>query len=141
MKRTVERGKTLLVDGPASATLVSGRAEVFGFTFAEQRKIVIREGKRLPFHVLQIAQFELSLGTGASASEVEGDTIPPSWVAASDAVHGLGSKPAVVLVFGGADSGKSSFCTYLTNRLVSEGRRVAVLDEDLYSPTLVDPQP
>jgi len=35
------------------------------------------------------------------------------------------------MVVGGVDSGKSSFCTYLINRLVSEGRRVAILDEDL----------
>jgi polynucleotide 5'-hydroxyl-kinase GRC3/NOL9 len=129
--RTVERGKTLLVDGPASATLVSGRAEVFGFTLAESRKIIIREGKRLPFHVLQTAQFELSLGTGSSASEVEGDTIPQSWAAAYSAVRGTERKPVAVMVFGGVDSGKSSFCSYLTNRLVSDGGRVAILDEDL----------
>lgn len=37
----------------------------------------------------------------------------------------------IVLVLGKIDSGKSSFCTYLANKLVNEIRRVAVLDGDL----------
>ncbi len=40
-------------------------------------------------------------------------------------------KPAVVLVLGKIDSGKSSYCTYLVNKLVDGKCRVAVLDGDL----------
>jgi polynucleotide 5'-hydroxyl-kinase GRC3/NOL9 len=35
------------------------------------------------------------------------------------------------VVLGKADSGKTSFCTYLTNRLLSEKQNVAILDADL----------
>jgi polynucleotide 5'-hydroxyl-kinase GRC3/NOL9 len=36
-----------------------------------------------------------------------------------------------VLVLGEVDSGKTSLCTYLTNKLLSNGQKVAVLDGDL----------
>ena len=131
MKKTVEKGKTLLVDGPASVTVLSGKAEVFGFQISDARKIVIREGKRLPFTVQETASFDLALGGEAGVEEKEGSTIPQSWVAACNALHVTQKKPFVILVVGGVDSGKSSFCTYIVNRLVGDKRRVAVLDEDL----------
>jgi polynucleotide 5'-hydroxyl-kinase GRC3/NOL9 len=40
-------------------------------------------------------------------------------------------KPAVVMVVGGVDAGKTSLCTYLINKLLREKRAVAVLDGDL----------
>ncbi len=40
-------------------------------------------------------------------------------------------KPVIILILGKIDSGKSSFCTYLVNKLVSGKCRVAVLDGDL----------
>jgi polynucleotide 5'-hydroxyl-kinase GRC3/NOL9 len=131
LNRTVEKGKTLVVDGPASVTIQSGKAEVFGFQIADSRKIVIREGKRLPFSVQETASFVLAIGAEASIEEKEGSTIPQSWVAAYDELSEVQKKPFVVLVVGGVDSGKSSFCTYIVNRLVNGRRRIAVLDEDL----------
>ena len=131
MNKTVEKGKTLLVDGPASVTLVSGMAEVFGFLLKDKRKIVIREGKRLPFAVKETTNFGISVGADGGVEEVEGNTIPQSWVTAYDTLHEIQKKPVTVIVIGGSDFGKTSFCTYLINRLVSEKRRVAVLDEDL----------
>jgi polynucleotide 5'-hydroxyl-kinase GRC3/NOL9 len=40
-------------------------------------------------------------------------------------------KPAVIAVVGASDSGKSSFCTYLFNKLIDTGARVAVVDGDM----------
>jgi hypothetical protein len=62
MNRTVERGKTLLVDGPASVSVVSGKVEAFGFSVKDARRIVIREGKRLPLAVLETTNFDILLG-------------------------------------------------------------------------------
>lgn len=59
MNRIVEKGKTLLVDGPASVTVTSGNVEVFGSKANIASKIVIREGKRLPFAVHETAAFEI----------------------------------------------------------------------------------
>ncbi|MCW4018789.1 MAG: Clp1/GlmU family protein [Candidatus Bathyarchaeota archaeon] len=128
---TVGKGKTLLVDGPASVTLTAGKAEVFRFQIRQARKIVIREGKRLPFNVQENASFNLALGAEAQAQEVEGDTVPHSWQAAYQTLRETPKKPAAAMVFGRVDSGKTSFCTYLVNRLVAEGLKVALLDEDL----------
>jgi len=131
MNRTVEKGKTLLVDGPASVAVVSGKAEVFGFAVKGASRIVIREGKRLPFAVLEKADFDVFLGESASVEEVDGNTIPRSWIEAADVATGLQKKPVIAMVVGKADSGKTSFCTYLINRLIDEKRKVAVLDGDL----------
>ena len=131
MNKTIEKAKTLLVDGPASVTMLSGKAEVFGSKIKEKQKIVIREGKRLPFTVEEISIFEISLGAEACAEETEGNTIPKSWVTAYELLCEYRKKPVTIMVVGGVDSGKTSFCTYLANRMVTEKHKVAVLDEDL----------
>jgi polynucleotide 5'-hydroxyl-kinase GRC3/NOL9 len=131
MNKTVEKGKTLLVDGPASVTVVSGKAKVFGLTLGSDRKVVVREGKRLPFAVEEATTFDVSLGEGAGMDEVDGDTVPVSWAKAYEELSSIQTKPVTVLVVGTVDSGKTSFCTFLINKLASEKRRVAVLDGDL----------
>ncbi len=131
LNRKVKGNRTLLVDGPASVTLISGKAEVFGFQLDRPQKIVIREGKRLPFEIKQEASFDLSLGAGANIAEVEGGTIPTSWKEAYDLVREIDTKPSLVMVIGGVDSGKSSFCTFIANNLLREKCNVAILDEDL----------
>ena len=131
MNQTAEKGKTLLIDGPASVAVASGQAEVFGFKVGNTSRIVIREGKRLPFTVEETATFNISLGEGASVEEAEGNTIPPSWAKSYEELSSLQGKPITALVLGTVDSGKSSFCTYLINRLLREKKKVAILDGDL----------
>ncbi len=131
MQQTVESNRTLLVDGPASVKLVSGKAEVFGCQVKPSQKVVVREGKRLPFFVQEKATFDLSLGANASVEEAAGSTIPDSWNKPLEALLLVQKKPAVVLVLGQNDSGKSSFSAYLVNKLVDRKCRVAVLDGDL----------
>jgi polynucleotide 5'-hydroxyl-kinase GRC3/NOL9 len=131
MKRTVERGKTLLVDGPASVTVVSGSVEVFGSRANVANKIVIREGKRMPFTVNETACFDISLAEKANAEEVEGNTVPPSWIMAYDELSSMQLKPFNVMVLGTVDSGKSSLCTYLINRFLVQKKKIGMLDGDL----------
>jgi polynucleotide 5'-hydroxyl-kinase GRC3/NOL9 len=131
VNQTVEAGKTLLVDGPASVRVVSGKAEVLWFAVKHAGRIVVREGKRLPFFVAETANFDVSLGENASVEEVEGNTIPKSWVDSVEVLMGFQKKPAVAMVVGKADSGKTSFCTYLINSLVNAKRKTAILDGDL----------
>lgn len=131
MNRTVEKGKTLLVDGPASVVVTSGKVEVFGSAIGTTAKVVIREGKRLPFAVEETATFDISLGENSTAEEVDGNTIPPSWVKSCEELLNLETKPVTALVLGAVDSGKTSFCTYLINKILQEKRRVAILDGDL----------
>lgn len=131
MNQTVEDGKTVLVDGPASVTVLLGKVEVFGSVMRNTRKVVIREGKRLPFAVKEKAIFDVSLGENAKVKEVDGDTIPSSWIRAYEDLSSLQVRPAIALVLGAVDSGKTGFCTYLINKLLNEKQRVVILDGDL----------
>jgi polynucleotide 5'-hydroxyl-kinase GRC3/NOL9 len=131
LKRTVERGKTLLVDGPASVTVLSGNVEVFGSRANVANKIVIREGKRMPFTVNETACFDISLAEKANAEEAEGNTVPPSWIMAYEELSSMQPKPSNVMVLGTVDSGKSSLCTYLINRFLVQKKKIGVLDGDL----------
>jgi len=130
MRRVVEKGKTLLVDGPACVSLLSGRVSVLGAPMRVGEKTVIREGKRVPFEVKRRATFDLMLGENSSIMEVDGDTIPASWKDASKEVLSQRG-PVTVMVLGGIDMGKTSFCTYLANRALKARRKVAVVDADL----------
>jgi len=130
VKRIVDKGKTLLVDGPASVIIISGEVEVLGAPLKTGLKVVIREGKRIPLEIKEKAEFDLALGERATVNEVEGSTIPISWEKAADEVLGR-EKPVIVMVVGGVDSGKTSFCAYLANRALKESRNVAMIDADL----------
>jgi polynucleotide 5'-hydroxyl-kinase GRC3/NOL9 len=131
LRQTVQPNKTLLVDGPASVQLLSGKAEVFANPIKENQRIVVREGKRLPLYTAEISVFEVMLGANAAVKEVEGSTIPESWKKPVQTVLGLTKHPVVIMVLGAVDSGKSSFCTYMVNKLVEAQSKVAILDGDL----------
>lgn len=131
MQQTIESDRTLLVDGAASVLVISGKVEVFGCLLKEGAKIVVREGKRLPFFTLEKAVLDVSLGAKGSSQEVAGSTIPDSWNSPMKAVLSLSKKPTLVLLLGKIDSGKSSYCNYLVNKLINEKCRIAVLDGDI----------
>jgi polynucleotide 5'-hydroxyl-kinase GRC3/NOL9 len=132
LQQTVESNNTLIVDGPASVQLVSGKVDVFGNLIKEMKRILVREGKRLPFFVGEKAVFEISLGVNAAIDQVAGrSTIPQSWNKPVETILSSPKKPLVILVLGKNDSGKSSYCTYLINKLITGKCRVAVLDGDL----------
>jgi len=131
MKRKIEKGRTLLVDGPACVNLLAGKVEVFGAPLKTGVKTVIREGKRVAFEVKQNAHFDLTLGQNASVDEFEGSTIPDSWEKTCKTTLDLAEKPVIVVVMGEVDSGKTSFCTILANKALKEKRRVAIIDADL----------
>jgi len=130
MRHVVQEGKTLLVDGPASLSFLKGDASVLGAALRIGEKMVIREGKRIPIEVKKKAIFDLNLGENASLEEVDENTIPPSWEKASEEIT-LRGKPMAVMVIGGIDSGKTSFCVYLANEALKKKRKVAVIDADL----------
>jgi polynucleotide 5'-hydroxyl-kinase GRC3/NOL9 len=130
MKHTVEKGKTLLVDGPSSVTLLSGEAKVLGAPLKVEERFVIREGKRTPFEVVKKSMFDLVLGENASFEEIDGSTIPSSWENVSEELISE-RKLLTVMVMGAVDSGKTSFCTYLANKALEKKWKVAAIDADL----------
>ena len=131
MKHIVNEGKTLLVDGPASVILLSGDVNVLGAPLQIKKNLVVRQGKRLPFWINKTATLEVMLGEGAAINEVDVEwAVPFSWVAAAKQLLCL-DKPVTVMVLGGVDSGKTSFCTFLANAAVTEKLKTGVIDADL----------
>ncbi len=130
MRRIIEKGKTLLVDGPACLILLKGKTKILGNPLKIGERLIIREGKSLPFEVERKAAFELTLGEDGSFEETDGNTTPASWETASEEALSHG-KPVTVEVIGGADSGKTSFCVYLANKALKQGRKVTIIDADL----------
>jgi polynucleotide 5'-hydroxyl-kinase GRC3/NOL9 len=130
VKHIVEKGKSLLIDGPSSVTLISGEAEILGAPFKTEERIVIREGKRIPFEIVERSEFNIVLGENTSFEEIDGSTILSSWVNASEEILSV-EKSLSIMVIGNVDSGKSSFCTYVANKALEKGFKVAVIDADL----------
>ena len=130
MKLKVDKGKTLLVDGPASISILSGSALVLGMKIKPGRTIVVKGGRRLPIEAVKSLVIEAQIGEGGSLNEVEGSTIPQSWLEVAEKIISC-EKPATVVVMGGVDSGKSSLCTYLVNIALEKGLKVGIVDADL----------
>ena len=131
MQQTVDSNKTVLVDGPASVRLISGKAEVFGCQIKEFQRIVVREGKRVPFFTVEKAVFDVSLGPKASITEANGCSLPKSWSQSVETILDFQKRPLIIMIIGAADPDKNSLCIYLLNKLIDKKCRVAVLDGDL----------
>jgi polynucleotide 5'-hydroxyl-kinase GRC3/NOL9 len=123
-----EAGKTLVIAGPASFELNDGEASVLGAPLDSARNIVPR-GKQTPVEIHSLSSFRVSLGEDAGVEVLDGSTIPLSWREAGSALVELGEGVAVVV--GGADTGKTTLCTFLSNYLIAENRQVAVVDADI----------
>jgi len=123
-----EAGKTLVIVGPASYNLIEGEASVLGAPLGSSRNTVTR-GKQVPVEIRSSSSFRISLGEDASIEELEGSTIPLSWREAGSALAEMGE--GTVVVIGGADTGKTTLCTFLSNFLFTEKRQVAVVDADI----------
>lgn len=129
MKCVTNKGKTLLIDGPASISLISGKISILGAPLKKGEQIVVREGKRLPLWVKKQTCLELLLGEGASFNEVD-ENVSSLWDDIAKQILSL-KKPSTVMVLGAVDSGKTSFCTFLANKAVIKKLRIGVIDADL----------
>ncbi len=130
MKHVISEGKTLLIDGPASVSLLSGKISVLGVPLQLKENLIVREGKRLPLWVGTQATVELNLGEGASLNEADSGLIPLSWEEVAMDLLSL-DKPITVTVIGRVDSGKTTFCTFLVNAAVKKKLKTAIIDADL----------
>jgi polynucleotide 5'-kinase involved in rRNA processing len=124
----VEAEKTLVIVGPASFELAEGEASVLGAPLNSVRHIV-SAGKQTPVEIRSRSSFRISLGEQACVEELDGSTIPLSWREAGSALVELGE--GIAAVIGGADTGKTTLCAFLSNYLIAEKRQVAVVDADI----------
>ena len=124
----LQPGRTLIIDGPASIRLIDGEASCFGGPLVPNRWVLVKSERRVPIESSHGASLEVKIGEGAMVREIQGSTIPGSWVEAGQIVH---QTHGTVVVLGDVDSGKSSLSTYLANVCHSNGLTVTVIDADI----------
>lgn len=116
----LEGREGILVRTPVSIRVLSGEAEVWG----------------APFSKLDLEQEAMDvLVTAKGSAELEiskkdylkvGDPVPEWWEDLIDRISGK-----TVIFIGRTDSGKSSSILYLSNKLISRGERVSLVDSDI----------
>jgi polynucleotide 5'-hydroxyl-kinase GRC3/NOL9 len=120
--------KTLIIRGPASIRLLTGRAAALGAPL-ENRRIIIRRERQLPIETSNEASLEILVGNSGSVFEVEDSTIPGSWHSALEALVEM--KQGRVVIIGATDVGKSTLSAFLVNGLLSNGVDSRIVDADI----------
>lgn len=127
----MREGATLLVKGPASISLQSGKASVFMADLPLKRRFIIPEGRMMPITAHEDCLIQIVIGSSGSMEEVEENTIPKDWIQILLILKRILKDEGTVIVFGGIDLGKSSLSTLLTNYFTSTGLPVSILDLDV----------
>ena len=78
MSTILEKGKTLLVEGPASVVVKGGKITALGTLLPVGKVIVVRKGKALPFEVEEDGQLNVTTGGDRGPLLLDGSTIPES---------------------------------------------------------------
>src|SRR5688500_17831705 len=120
-----------MVRGPATVG-VEGRCSVLGMDVSG-RQVAVRAGKALPFEAAQDCTLDID-GEAWSADPSTAGTA--MW---KNVAQKILSGCSVVMVAGGVDAGKSTFCTYLANAAISRGITPCVIDGDIGQGDLAPP--
>ncbi|MGQ9760080.1 MAG: Clp1/GlmU family protein [Candidatus Methanomethylicaceae archaeon] len=124
----IDRGRSLLISGPAFMYLCEGALVALGRKIAAGEGFIVQKGKSVPIEPLYDSTIEIRLGSGAEIEYVDG-VIPCDWKCAVDTI--LNSpRPIKALIIGDVDSGKTTFAAYLSNIALENGIKVAVVDAD-----------
>jgi len=134
-KGTLLFGETLLIDGPASVLVLSGKGSAFGANIAAGDRVLARIGKRIPLTPTS-RRLEFEAKTSGKLEIIKCDAIPPSWKKAAESTIGAGGR---AIVLGRVDAGKTGFCTYLANRALPKLRNVGYVDGDVGQPEIGPP--
>ncbi len=129
MEFEAKKGETILITGPASIHLIRGRASTLGYKLYEGRRIVVFKEKQVAINVEENSCFSLNKGESASNKVIKGDTFPESWKRIIEVLIKKDQKK--ILVIGGVDVGKSTFCALLANSLLKFGIQSAIIDADI----------
>jgi len=129
MSVVLEKGKALLVEGPASVVISEGRVNALGAGLPLGKAVIIRKGKALPLEAQEEARIRVNASDGNVPLVLEGSTIPDSWWKVIERIEA--NKVPKVMVLGASDCGKNTFCIALANRLVKLNAEVAIIDGDV----------
>ncbi|MCX8204621.1 MAG: Clp1/GlmU family protein [Candidatus Nezhaarchaeota archaeon] len=116
-----------ILEGPLKAKVLRGEAEVCGARLSEKEEFVVVAGRAVVLEALADLRLEVRAGEG-SRVERSPPTIPSEWRGLVEELKGLRGP---VMLVGGVDVGKTFLATYLANRLLQAGLKVAVVDSDV----------
>jgi len=89
---------------------------------------MIEGSRQEPIYAADDTLLEIRRGAGSSLSVVEESTVPVAW---KEAAQVLQRQRGVCVIVGEVDSGKSSLCTFLTNKCLEDTGKVGVVDADV----------
>jgi len=122
----LEKGRTALIDGPASVRITTGKASIFACPLKIRRNYILRPWRRYPLYAEEDTEYEISLGENASHVVVDGNPIEHEWIST---VEKCMDDETIVLI-GGVDSGKTTLATVLGNMLVQNRNPCIIADLD-----------
>jgi len=128
-KILLNRGKHILIKGPAYLEVLEGVIEIFGAKLYEKESTYVVIGRQIPVSALSRSEIEIRVGPEGNYKIINEDPIPNSWREAAREL--LNSRKFKALVIGDIDVGKSSFTLYISNILSSNNLKVGIIDSDI----------
>jgi polynucleotide 5'-hydroxyl-kinase GRC3/NOL9 len=129
LKIEAKKSETILLTGPASIYLSSGKASIFESYLQEKKNIIVKKEKQIAIKLDKNSSFFLKLGSSSGYRIIQGDPFPSSWRKVINEIIKQGRKK--ILILGGIDAGKSTFCVLLANSLLKFGIQSAIIDSDI----------
>ncbi|MEM2986633.1 MAG: Clp1/GlmU family protein [Nitrososphaerota archaeon] len=127
MNLNINKGSTLFIKGPASLILKTGVLNAFDYIIPIRKNIIIRPYRAIPFYAMEDSSVDVRIKNNEDIFIFNEDLIPKDWREKADEII-KNSKSTII--FGGIDSGKTSFCCLLLNRCIKNKNKVFLMDID-----------
>jgi polynucleotide 5'-hydroxyl-kinase GRC3/NOL9 len=124
-----------MVRGPA-AVRVEGPCLLLGMVVSG-RTVQVRAGKALPFEPASGCVLYIQGGESWDADPAGAGTA--MWARLAEKILGMSGKRLVVMLVGGADTGKSTLSAYIANMAVARGISPCIIDGDIGQGDLAPP--
>ena len=128
VKVILSEGKVIHVYGSALIEVLKGSISIYGKRVKAYEKVLLYKYRSYPLIALEESVINLVMPEESYIKEVKDQAIYEWMSIAKEIINGAHTTIAVI---GGVDSGKSSFTTLLSNKLIEEGFKTAVIDSDI----------
>ena len=123
--RTLKKGETLTIKGPARITVKTGRIRIGG---ADRSRYIVKEGNSCTIEGVQESHVNITLGARAEITEFVPSSTPRMWLKYA---HEILQKKGTIFIMGAPDTGKTTFAAFLANQALEKGISVTVIDSDI----------